>query len=111
MSFGADYKRKYSAQLWIGLKPESGSKITVTVQTDRKSSYTEKDVSTDLAGFSAGDFGDFSFKTNRKPQMAKLKIKAKKFVFYKLIFEGDIMGKTATVLAADIKVRYTGNAK
>ena len=43
--------------------------------------------------------------------MAKLKIKAKKFVFYKLIFEGDIMGKTATVLAADIKVRYTGNAK
>ena len=111
MSFGADYKRKYSAQLWIGLKPESGSKITVTVQTDRKSSYTEKDVSTDLAGFSAVDFGDFSFKTNRKPQMAKLKIKAKKFVFYKLIFEGDIMGKTATVLAADIKVRYTGNAK
>lgn len=111
MSFGTDFKRKYSAQLWIGLKPESGSKISVTVQTDRKSSYVEKDVATDLAGFNAVDFGEYSFKTNRKPQMTKLKIKAKKFVFYKLIFEGDLVGKTATVLAADIRVRFTGYAK
>ena len=111
MSFGSDFKRKYSAQLWIGLKPESGSKISVTVQTDRKSTYVEKDIATDLAGFNAVDFGEYSFKTNRKPQMTKLKIKAKKFVFYKLIFEGDLAGKTATVLAADIRVRFTGYAK
>lgn len=111
MSFGRDYMRKYSAQIWIGVKPESGSKISVTVQTDRKSSYIEKDVETDLAGFARVDFGAWSFRINRKPQMKRMKIKAKKFVFYKLIFEGNIAGKTATVLAADIRVRYTGNAK
>lgn len=111
MSFGADYKRKYSAQMWIGLKPESGSKVSVTVQTDRKSTYVEKDVSSDLSTFTKMDFDEFSFAVNRKPQMKRLKIKAKKFVFYKLILEGDYLGKTATVLATDIRVRYTGNAK
>lgn len=111
MSFGADFKRKYSAQMWVGLKPESGSKVSVTVQTDRKSTYVEKDVSSDLATFTKMDFADFSFAVNRKPQMKRLKIKAKKFVFYKLIFEGDVLGKTATILATDIRVRYTGNAK
>lgn len=111
MSFGADYKRKYSAQMWVGIKPESGSRVTVTVQTDRKSEYAEKEVVTELATFENADFADFSFNINRKPQMKKLKIKAKKFVFYKLIFEGETSGKTATVLAVDIKVRYTGNAK
>lgn len=111
MSFGRDYNRKYSAYMWIGLKPESGSKITVTLQTDKKSRYAEKAVTTDLAGFGSVDFSDFSFNTNRKPHMTKLKIKAKKFVFLKLIFSDDSLGKTSTVLAADIKVRYTGMAK
>ena len=43
--------------------------------------------------------------------MTKLKIKAKKFVFYKLIFKSNSASSTATVLAADIRVRYTGYAK
>lgn len=111
MSFNADYMRKFAATLWIGTKPESRSEVSVTVQTDRKSEYTEKVVSTQLASFVHMNFGKFSFRTNRKPAMKKLKIKAKKFVFYKLILENDEPNTTATLLAADIKVRYTGEAK
>jgi hypothetical protein len=64
-----------------------------------------------MATFIDADFGNWSFNTNQKPQMDKLKIKAKKFVFYKLILESNSPDTTTTVLAADIRVRYTGYAK
>lgn len=111
MSFGMDYMRKFAAMLWIGVKPESRSEVVVTVQTDKKSEYAEKVVATQLSSFSHMNFAKFSFRTNRKPAMKKLKIKAKKFVFYKLIFTNEEPNTTATVLAADIRVRYTGEAK
>lgn len=111
MSFGQDFQRKYSAMLWVGVKPESSAEVTVTVQTDRSSSYTEKLVTSSLANFAKANFARWSFATNRKPQMSRLKIKAKKFVFYKLIFRTSAGDSTATILAADIRVRFTGYAK
>lgn len=111
MSFGMDYMRKYAAALWIGIKPETNSEVYVTVQTDRKSVYTEKVVNSSLSTFDPANFAKWSFLVNRKPRMTKLKIKAKKFVFYKLIFKSLSASTTATVLAADIRVRYTGQAK
>ena len=111
MSFGQDYMRKYAATLWLGVKPESRSEVTVTAQTDRRSGYAEKVVSSSLATFSNANFAHWSFKTSRQPQMKRLKIKAKKFVYYKLIFSSNTADSSVTVLAADIKVRYTGQAK
>ena len=111
MSFGQDFQRKYSAMLWVGVKPESSAEINVTVQTDRSSSYTEKMVTSSLANFAHVNYAKWSFATNRKPQMSRLKIKAKKFVFYKLIFRTSAADSTATILAADIRVRFTGYAK
>lgn len=111
MSFGQDYQRKYSAMLWVGVKPESSAEVTVTAQTDRSSSYTEKLITSSLASFAHVNFAKWSFATNRKPQMSRLKIKAKKFVFYKLIFRSNTPDATATILAADIRVRFTGYAK
>lgn len=111
MSFGSDSERKYSAVLWVGTKPQDSGEVTVTVQTDRKSRYSEKLVSSDLSSFKRMNFADLSFRTGRKPIMARLRIKAKKFVFYKLIFENRSCDKAATVLSADIRVRTTGSAK
>lgn len=111
MSFGQDYMRKYAATLWVGIEPESNAAVEVTAITDRKSSYTEKMVESSLATFTETDFTNWSFKTNRQPFMTKLKIKAKKFVFYKLVFKSKSADTTVTVLAADIRVRYTGFAK
>lgn len=111
MSFGQDYQRKYAAMLWVGVKPESSAEVEVTVQTDRSSSYTEKLVSSSLANFAHVNYAKWSFATNRKPQMSRLKIKAKKFVFYKLVFRTSAADSTVTILAADIRVRFTGYAK
>lgn len=110
-AFDREFMRKYSAMLWLGIKPELHGEVTVTVQTDRKSRYTEKVVSSSLATFEQADFRKWSFNTNRKPHMTRSKIKAKKFVYYKLILESESASTTATILNADIRVRYTGYAK
>lgn len=111
MSFGADYMRKYSAQMWVGIKPEDSSSVTVTVITDKKASHSEKLITSAFTTFSNADFSNWSFRVSRRPFMTRLKIKAKKFVFYKLVFKSDELNTTATVLAVDIRVRFTGHAK
>lgn len=111
LDFDRDFMRKYSAMLWVGIKPESHGEVYVTVQTDRKSAYASKLVASSLASFHNANFRKWSFNTNRKPHMARLKIKAKKFVFYKLIFETESINSTVTVLSADLRVRYTGYAR
>ena len=103
--------RKYSAMLWLGIKPETHGEVYVTVQTDRKGAYAKKVVASSLVTFDHADFRRWSFNTNRKPHMKRLKIKAKKFVFYKLIFQTESINTTVTVLSADLRVRFTGYAK
>jgi hypothetical protein len=111
MSFGADYQRKYSAMLWVGIKPARHGEVTVTVKTDRSGSMTEKLVGHSWASFSNANFAAWSFNTSHRPKLRRLKIKAKKFVYYKLIFRTNTDDSTATVTTADIRVRFTGYAK
>ena len=111
MDFDADWKRKYSTTLWVATKPESQSRVTVTAQSNRKSDYVKKEISYGLVSFDNANFAHWSFGTNRKPQVQRVRLKVKKFTFYKLIFESCSASATATVLGVDFQVRYTGNVK
>ena len=109
--FDREFMRKYSSMLWLTLKPELRSKVQVTVETDRKSDHAKKTAASSLFTFSDADFRQWSFNTNRKPHITRLKIKAKKFAYYKLILSFSGENTTATVVAADMRIRYTGYAK
>jgi len=112
MSFNQDYTRKYSSMIWVTLKPQAKSEIHVTVETDRRSALNEKAIlSASLSTFGNASFAKWSFRTNMKPQVKRLKIKAKKFVYYKIIFKSNSANTCATVVSADMRVRYTGVAK
>lgn len=111
LDFGKNYLRKFMSEIWISMKPQAHSKVTVTVQTDKKSEFTEKVIESRLATFEHMDFEDFSFSTNRKPQVKKLKIKAKKFAFLKIIFKSKDLYTSAIILSADPKIRETGYVK
>lgn len=111
MDFGKDFLTKYSSETWVALKPESQARISVTAQSNRKSVYETKTVASSLMTFTHMDFAHFSFATNRQPQVYRERIKLKKFVFMYLIFKGSSTAATATILGADVKVRYAGDAK
>ena len=97
MDFGAAYMRKYSALMWVGIKDENHSGVTVTVKTDRSEENTEVDVEPEY---------EFDM-----PKVTRVKVKVKKFVFYKLILKSNTANTKVTVVDAEIKVRYTAQAK
>lgn len=111
MDFDRDWLLKYSPMIFVAIKPESGARITVTVETNRRSDYPEKLVSAGLSTFVHANFAHWSFGTNRKPQVRRVKMKVKKATFYKLIFQSLSASATATVLETDVQLRYSGNVK
>lgn len=111
MDFDRDWVLKYSPLIFVAIQPESNARVHVTVATNRRSDYPEKIVSSGLASLIHADFAHWSFGTNQKPQVKRVKMKVKKATFYKLVFESKSASSTATVLETDIQLRYTGNVK
>lgn len=111
MSFDKDYQRKHSSILWVSVKPTANANLLVSARSDRRGDYLEKAVTMRLSTFRSVDFGAFSFLTDRSPQMERLKLKVKKFVYYQMILKSNYPSSDATVLAVDFRVRYTGYAK
>lgn len=111
MAFGADFRQKYSSKVYVSLLPQISSSMTVTASTDRRESYIEKAVGQSLFDFSKIDFGNFSFNVNNTPKIQRVRLKVKKFVYYKLIFKVDKPGARATVLSYDQQVRFGSMAK
>lgn len=94
LSFDKSFMRKYSPELWVGLKPEQSSALTAGIETER-SQRTEKTIS------ERGEGGDV------KPRMHRLKLKASKFTYYKLTLASCSAETTATVTDVDIRVKYS----
>ena len=114
MGFGQEYMRKYSAAVWLAVAPAGNTEVYVTAITDRSTGLKERVVEYDFLdrlSFSFWDFSKLSFGVTQRPKMKRLKIKAKKFMFYKLVFSCSSPKTKATILAADIRVRYTGFGK
>lgn len=121
-SFGKEFLRKYSAMLWVGLKPEAGGQLRVTAVTDRNRKLAEHTLTVSLPSaevvvpkgkfnFGELDFSTWDFGLYRMPQLSRSKLKAKKFIYYKMVLQSEGTNTTATVLSADIRVRYTGYAR
>ena len=111
MDFNQDWRRKYSSNVWVSMQPEAQALVLMKVQSNVKSDYVGRVVASGLISLRHANFAHWSFGTNRKPQVLRARMKVKKFTFYKLIFESDSSSSTATILSADIQVRYTGNVK
>lgn len=111
MDFGADFQRKSSRQIYVSLLPDANTTVYVTAETDRRETYDEKAISQNLFTFDLIDFQNFSFLLNRVAKINRIRLKAKKFVYYKLIFRVHTPGARATILGCDLEVQYGAMAK
>jgi len=109
--FDKTYKRKFSAMTWVAMKQLSNGYLHVRIKTDRDQIDSKKDLQSIRSSFLSWNFNSFSFSTLANAKIVKLKLKAKKFVYYKLIFISDQANKSCLVTDFDILVRETGNAK
>jgi hypothetical protein len=113
LAFGQDFRRKYASRVFVTMKPEPHSQLEVSVQTDRhgQGAAGSRLLQTMLAGFRNANFRHWSFGTNRQPRTNRLKLRAKKFAYYQLLLRSATDWSTATVLAADVRLRYAGEVR
>lgn len=111
MAFGADFRRKYSSYIYVSLLPENNSELIVTASTDRRDAYTKKTVQSDSFSFEDFNFSTFTFAIGDSPKIQRVRLKVKKFVYYKLIFQVEDFGARATVLGFDQQVRFSSMVK
>lgn len=111
MDFGVDYKRKYSSRIYVSMLPETRGRMTVTASTDRRESYMEKVLTAGVFSFENLGFADWTFNLLETPKIQRVRLKIKKFVYYKLIFRVEEPGARATVLGFDQQVRFASLVK
>ena len=111
MDFGADFQQKYSSEVYVSMLPQTHSSLFITAATDRREEYMAKEVATNIFSWNGADFRWWTFNTNVAPKIRRVRLKVKKFVYYKLIFRVEEEGAQATVLGYDQIVRFGAKAK
>ena len=111
MAFGADFQQKYSSEIYVSMQPQTHSSLFVTAATDRREEYLAKEVTNNIFSWNGADFRWWTFNTNVAPKIRRVRLKVKKFVYYKLILRVEEEGAQATVLGYDQIVRYGAKAK
>ena len=111
MDLGVDWQRKASGTVWVSLQPENQTRVQVTVQSDRRSQYPTRLLVSGFATLVNVDFAHWSFGTNRKPRVRRVRLRVKGAAYYKLIFASQSASATATVLAASIEARNMGKVR
>lgn len=111
MDFGADFRKKHSSRIYVSMLPESRSMMSVTASTDRRDTYMEKLLRNDVFGWDNVGFANWTFNLSSIPKIQRVRLKVKKFVYYKLIFRVEEPGARATVLGFDQQVRFSSLVK
>lgn len=111
LDFGDNYRRKFLNFGWVGLQPESKSKCLIEWQSDYSSSSDAENISYNLADFVNVDYNNVSFDVNYNPQPFRLKLKAKKFTYFKLIITNDSAEETMTILNITLPAITGGMSK
>lgn len=110
MAFGADFKRKFSSEIYMSVLQEGNVGLDVTAESDKRSEYATKGLNYNVFSFDGLDFSNFTFETMLAPKIKRIRIKVKKFVYYRLVLRNQ-PGRRATVLGYDQKIRYGSMAK
>lgn len=109
--FGSSWLNKTLNKSWIKLAYQPNVKVELQYATDKNAYSTPYVVSYAIVTFDNVDFRSFTFYTNYNPKTYYLRLKAKKFLFLKLIIDNDSLTETFTVLELVLKAEYGNERK
>lgn len=109
--FEVEYKRKTMRILWIALKPWAKTSLVVNYVSDRETGTDEKEIENRCFSFINMNFADFTFNTDYNIKPFRIKLKAKKFAYLKLILTNDKVDEQLTINSIAIQKAYGGNVK
>ncbi len=105
MAFDKPFRRKWGKWLWVAMKPESGSAVTVTTRTDRRGQCPRAVARASLMNYRNANYAHWSYSTNRQPRVQRVRVQFGPAAYEQVILESDSASETATIL------EVTGNLR
>lgn len=109
--FEIDYKRKTMRTLFFALKPFVSTSLKVNYISDRDTGTDEKEMTSYCYSYPYYNYPNFTYNINYNIKPFKIKLKAKKFAFLKLILSNEEMNDKVTVNSIAIRKTYGGFVK
>ena len=97
----------------ISISPASRTSVKIAFITDKKNEEKAKwkTIEYALLDFNNIDFNNWTFLTNRSPQVKRLNTKVKKFAYIQWILENDTNNESLTVLKMLLSIEMQGKSK
>ena len=109
--FEIEYKRKTMRVIWPTIKPWFKTSMVINYISDRDTGTDEKEIENRCFSYPHWNYADFTYNTNYSVKPFRVKIKAKKFAFLKLIIRNNKIDEKLTITSLSIKKAYGGNVK
>ena len=109
--FGIEEQRKTMRVLWITLKPWFKTSLKINYASDRDSGSEDKTIENRSISYEHWNYARFTYNTQRSVRPFRVKMKAKKFAFLKLILRNEVSDEKVTVNSIAIKKVYGGEVK
>lgn len=109
--FELEYKRKTMRILWITLKPYPNTSLIVNYMSDREAGTDEKEIKASYFSYAFWNYDNFTYNTSQDVKPYRIKLKAKKFAFLKLILSNKKEEDKLTINSIAIQKSYGGNVK
>jgi len=110
-NFGADYLMKTLNKSWITFAVEGKTSADVKYVTNKNSDPQTESITYEVTTFNDLDFANFTFLTNYNPQAFRIKLKAKKFTYLKLVIDNISATTTFVVLNFTLQAETGGQVK
>lgn len=109
--FEVEYKRKTMRILWIALKPWARTSLIVNYTSDREVGTDPKEIESYCLSYRYWNYVNFTYNTNYSVKPFRIKLKAKKFAFLKLMLSNKKIDEKVTINSIAIQKAYGGNVK
>lgn len=109
--FGTEEQRKTMRVLWITLKPWFKTSLDINYISDRDSGSESKHIEQRSISYAHWNYARFTYNTQKSVKPFRVKLKAKKFAFLKLILKNEVSDEKVTVNSIAIKKVYGGEVK
>ena len=109
--FGTEEQRKTMRVLWITLKPWFKTSLDINYISDRDSGSESKHIEQRSISYAHWNYTRFTYNTQKSVKPFRVKLKAKKFAFLKLILKNNVSDEKVTVNSIAIKKAFGGEVK
>ena len=109
--FDAEYLQKFIDEIWASIQPFANTSVDITFETDRDPLSPTFIAKIRLFSFEDIDFSNFTFLTSIVPQPFRFKIKAKKFVYFKIKLDNNTDDEKLTILSLNLGSIYTSKSR